>query len=365
MKSIVIRLILCLAVLLPVLSRAEGQSGALPEELQALVDQTGDFSGFSLLTADEDTQRGEPKELAVFVLAKGNCCVLFAAKELEDGWKLEGYTRKNLYPDREQNENLKLYKIDSERFQASWPGEDYCFYVGSATNYGRFYRAEFEADGDVCVAVRDPERTGLLFTCGGKAAYWELDENQQISFLNCNPMLFPKNIDSVEACNAVRRALRETHFGQDKCSTGFLKRNVKIYAMPDVDSEQIDRGDLFLQERFFYYGNAGEWHLIGWQEGVERMHLGYILLNGFPLTKRELSISRLHFDDVQLVTVRDTWMTNDPVLSQKRYLTIPSGTAVTGLSGWDASYIYGEVSIDGKVVRGFIPMLDLELAEDI
>lgn len=363
MKAIAVRLILCFAMLLPVLSLAQGQTNALPEELQALVDEAGDFDGFTLLTADADTLQGNPKGLSVFVLSKEDCCVLFVAKELEDGWKLDGFTRKNLYPDRKQNENLKLYIIDSESFRAGWPGADYYFYAGSATYYSWLYRAEFDVGGSVCTAIREPDASGLWFDCDDIAVYWELTPFKQITYRNCNPMLFPTDVESVGRINSLLSALSGNHFEEIKCKTSELEKDVKIYMAPDENSAQVDRLALFQQEYFFYHGNIGEWHLISYQNGIDHEYFGYIKKQDFPLTDRELDITQCHLDAVRLVTRKDTWLTNDPDLSQERYMTIPSGAAVTGLSGWDASYIYAEVNVGGESIRGFIPMLDLELCQ--
>ncbi len=78
-------------------------SGALAEkttdctykkELQALVNETGKFDEFTILTADEDTLAGHPTGISIFVLETKDYCVLFVAKEMENKWNLIGYTRK-------------------------------------------------------------------------------------------------------------------------------------------------------------------------------------------------------------------------------------------------------------------------------
>lgn len=107
------RIISCIILLLFLTSSeafAQNQQAILTKELQALVYETGKFDNFTVLTADEDTLAGHPREIAVFVLETEDYCVLFVAKEMENNWKLIGYTRKSLYPEKEQNRTLKIRK---------------------------------------------------------------------------------------------------------------------------------------------------------------------------------------------------------------------------------------------------------------
>lgn len=174
---------------------AESQPVSFPGELQALVYETGQFDQFTLLTADEDTLSGHPADISVFVLEMEDYCVLFVAKETEKQWDLVGYTRNALYPGTKQNKTLQIQKIDSERFKMSWPGEQYDYYAGGTDHFTRLYRAAFHADGEHCIAIGETNAAGLRFYSADDSAYWNLSEYNQITWLNCNPLLFPKSME--------------------------------------------------------------------------------------------------------------------------------------------------------------------------
>lgn len=131
-----------------------------------------------------------------------------------------------------------------------------------------------------------------------------------------------------------------------------------VQVAPDSKSS-VDTSALFQSETFSFYGNTDGWYFIGYQDNISHAYFGYITSKAFPLTERELKISMCYFDSVSLIVSTDTYLTDDPIFSQECYKKLPSGTQVLGLSGFDASYIYVEVTIDGEVVRGFVPMQDL------
>lgn len=341
---------------------AEGEQVSLAGELQTLVYETGQFDQFTLLTADEDTLSGHPADISIFVLEIEDYCVLFVAKEIENRWNLIGYTRNGVYPETEQNKVLQIRKIDSERFKMSWPGEQYDYYAGDTGNFTKLYRAEFHIGGERCVAVGEANAAGMRFCSDGSSEYWNLSECNQITWLNCNPLLFPKSIEMVENSNAVLDVLPENHFGQDCVSTNLLPKDVTVHVAPDSIS-RVDTSALFQSETFSFFGNTDGWYFIGYQDNLSHAYFGYITADTFPLTQRELKISACCFDSVSLIVSTDTCLTDDPVFSQKCYKILPSGTRILGLSGWDASYIYAEVMIDGETLRGFVPIRDLALIE--
>lgn len=360
-----IRLFLCLVVmfLIPDAAFSAGLQSGLPEELRMLVDSDGRFHNYTLLTADEDTLQGRPADLSLFVLTKGECCVLFVAIEEEDAWILQQYSRLSLYPKTKQNIDLQLLKVDNRHFEMKWPKESYLFSIGGGGFPACLCKAEFETEHGACVATREDDGAGMRFTCDGAETKWNLHENNQMIWPNFNPALFPKSIESVNRSNAVLNALPEKHFSEILLETKLLQNHVTVYNCPSDTSREVDNASLFSNETFVYYGNDGAWCTIGYQDGIERAYLGCIAIDQLRLGKRERDITRSHFDAVALVAYRDTWLTDDPVLSQKCYLEIPCGTTLIGLSGWDAGYVYAEVTTDGETIRGFVPIQDLALAE--
>lgn len=241
----------------------------------------------------------------------------------------------------------------------SWPGESYSYFAGGTEDYTRLYRAEFESEGYHCVVTGERNEAGLLFNAADTSAYWKLNTYDRITWMSCNPLLFPKNIEAVEKNNIIFDALNENHFGQDHIRVGLLPRSIKVYAAPN-SKEVVDTSSLFQNDTFSFYGNIDGWYFIGYQDHMEHAYFGYITSKAFSLTKRELKISVCHFDAVPFIAGTDTFLTDDPVFSQQCYRKIPAGTQMVGLSGFDGNYVYVEVTMVEETIRGFVPMKDLQ-----
>ena len=333
----------------------------LPEEIRLLIQKEETLNGFELITADDDTLRGFPTDISLVMLAKGECCVLFVARETDAGWITQACSRKSLYPTKAMNEGIKLTKNDSHRFEVSWPGETYCFYAGGTDHYSWLYQAILQTDKGECIAQREEDGPGMRFVCGEDNVIWNIDEYKQQTWRNFNPLLFPKGIDAVEQDNILLTLLPESIYSGKNISIKKLSKSTHLYNCPSKKSKEMDVSQLFQQDTFIYYGNTDDkWYFIGYQNGLENACLGYISQKDFHLSKRERNITSFSFFNEQLVAKTDTWITLDPYLSQEKYKEIPAGTKMIGLNGFDADYVYVEVEIDGDNVRGFVPMQNLD-----
>lgn len=335
---------------------------SFPKEIRDLIQKEEALDGFVMLTADKDTLLGIPKDLSLVVLSKGECCVLYIARETDAGWITEAYSRKSLYPTKAMNEGIELTKIDSQRFEIGWPGEIYRFYAGGTDHYSWLYQAVFQTDKGECIAQREENSPGMRLVCGEDAVIWNIDEYKQQTWRNFNPLLFPKGIEAVEQNNILLALLPESIYSGNNISIKQLNKSIHLYNCPSKNSKEMDVSQFFQQDSFIYYGNTDDkWYFIGCQNGLENACLGYISQKDFHLSKREKNITSFSFFNERLVAQTDTWITLDPYLSQKKYKEIPAGTKMIGLNGFDADYVYVEVEIDGDNVRGFVPMQNLDI----
>ena len=61
-----------------------------------------------------------------------------------------------------------------------------------------------------------------------------------------------------------------------------------------------------------------------------------------------------------MMTAFDTYLTDDPNVSEYHQAELPAGTKLTALSHPDRwAYIYVEATVDGKITRGFVPQRDV------
>lgn len=332
----------------------------LPEEIQLLIQKEETLDGFELITADEDTLRGYPTDISLVMLAKGECCVLFVARETDAGWITQACSRKSLYPTKAMNDGIKLTKIDSQRFEIGWPGETYRFYAGGTDQYCWFYEAEIQTDKGICIA-KGEGRESILFTCNGEETRWFPPYYDNQTWLNFNPYLFPKSIEEADRSNRIMASLSEYFPDGTAIKIKHLKRKTHLYNCPDKNSKEIDTSLLFKQDTFIYYGCLDdEWYIVGYQNGLDYSCVGYITKKMLSLSKREQRITKIALYNTPLIAEENTWLTMDPFYSQNQYIEIPAGTKMIGLGGLDANYVYVEVEINGETIRGFAPKKHLD-----
>ena len=66
-----------------------------------------------------------------------------------------------------------------------------------------------------------------------------------------------------------------------------------------------------------------------------------------------------------MLTAFDTYLTDDPNVSEYHQAELPAGTKLTALSHPDRwAYIYVEATVDGKITRGFVPQRDV-VSDDV
>lgn len=354
--------LIVLMVLIPgIVLSSDDSIHALPDEVLALVQQEKELDGFTLLTADEDTLRGIPKDISLLILSKGECCILYVARETADGWIKVNYSRKGLYPTKEKNEEVRIVKVDSQRFEISWPGETYRFYAGGTDHYCWFDEAEIQTDKGTCIA-KGEGRESILFTCNGEETRWVPPYYDSQTWLNYNPYLFPKSIEEADRSNRIMTSLDECFPDGFAIKTKHLKKKTHLYNCPDKNSKEINISPLFQQDTFIYYGNVDDkWYVIGYQNGFDYSCVGYITKSMLSLSKREQSITKMHLHNIPLIAEEETWLTMDPVFSQNQYIEISAGTKMIGLGGFDANYVYVEVELNGEIIRGFVPKKHLDI----
>ena len=98
----------------------------------------------------------------------------------------------------------------------------------------------------------------------------------------------------------------------------------------------------------------GDWSLIEYRVSLRTSRFGWAQLgNHGDETTNEI----VH---VPMLTAFDTYLTDDPNVSEYHQAELPAGTKLTALSHPDRwAYIYVEATVDGKITRGFVPQRDV------
>lgn len=125
-----------------------------------------------------------------------------------------------------------------------------------------------------------------------------------------------------------------------------------VYSAPDAASYRSASGkaSVSLGGDFAIYGTVGDWTLIGYEVSPRTSRIGYV--------QKPLGDEPLAFAEVALTAAADTFLTDDPFVSQYAQVKIPKGAALTGMAQCGEYYAYVEYQAD-KLYRGFVPMKDL------
>ncbi|MDD6050954.1 MAG: hypothetical protein PUC00_06745 [Clostridiales bacterium] len=126
-----------------------------------------------------------------------------------------------------------------------------------------------------------------------------------------------------------------------------------VYSAPDQSSFRAanDKASVSLQDEVTIYGTVDGWTLIGYEVSPRTSRIGYV--------HRELGGEPLALGSFPLRAAVNTFLTDDPFVSQYPQVNIPTGATLTGLAQCGEYYAYVAYEAEGLQYRGFVPMKDL------
>ena len=351
MKKLRILLILCLtlAVTLPA---ASANSWNLSGQLLAMVEQTNDYDDYYAMVSDYNRKAATTHT----ILTSRYHNQLVAVDEVKDGWKDAIFSTTAVYQPSELDETgyPKITRTKSG-FELAYPDIDerYCFereidYLGQTT-----YILTYAQMNGVTVERQASYR--YLVTLGDDSALWPVE----ITLANFNIHNMPKRgPDDVRRINEANEGLQYFAYLYPEVVAGQTsgKKSCAVYSAPDTSSYRAAKGKASVStgDDYKLYLTVGDWSLIEYRVSLRTSRFGWAQLgNHGDETTNEI----VH---VPMLTVFDTYLTDDPNVSEYHQAELPAGTKLTALShpdGW--AYIYVEATVDGKITRGFVPQRDV------
>lgn len=186
-------------------------------------------------------------------------------------------------------------------------------------------------------------------------ALWQTDG---ITLAEFNITQTPRSLAEIRRLNTVRSLLDcnalplvvQTEF------TGAKEgEKLAVYSAPDDASYRSASGKAVVStaDAFQIWGQENGWTLISYEVSPRTSRMGYV-------QAEYAGASNLAFAEQPVVTAVDTFLTDDPFVSQYAQAYIPAGTALTGLARCGEYYAYVSGEKDGQPIRGFVPMKDLQ-----
>jgi len=211
-------------------------------------------------------------------------------------------------------------------------------------------------DEDTSVIWRE-NQPYLFMNCYGQA---ELDISN-IYLEHFNISLFPRMADAAHL-NHLWSHLGDGNPFYAQAPSVLKSGNAPVYSAPDKKSWRAAKGKAAVSvkatEEYEVMGSVDGWTLVEYKVSQRTSRIGYVpegYLMG-EVTPELLS--------VPAIITRDTYITDDPDVSQYPQFSLQRGERVTLLAYYSHSYAYAEITAEGQRMRGFIPMTALTLTDN-
>ena len=345
-------ILLILPLMMMVMPVASANGWGLPDALVPLVSNTNDYDDYYHLA--DDYARKENSARIIMQSRYHN--QLIAAEKGADGWKRVIVSTTAVYQPSEQSTSgkPKLTRIKNG-FELAYPKvkELYRFeYISN--DWGEMaYTLMYAKMGSVEIERKESYR--YLVTQGTDSAMWAVE----VTLENFNIHNMPKRgPDDVRRINEANEGLQYLAYLYPQVVSGQTsgKKSYAVYSAPDTSSYRAAKGKASVStgDDYNLYLTVGDWSLIEYRVSLRTSRFGWAQLGNHGDETTEDLVR------VPMLTAYDTYLTDDPNVSEYHQAELPAGTKLTALShpnGW--AYIYVEATVDGKITRGFVPQRDV------
>ena len=243
-------------------------------------------------------------------------------------------------------DDVKLSYGDRESYLFRWDGTEYVLSDVRYMKENKFTDCYVKSADGLEFWQSNPE--GSFLPIGD--AMW----NTVITLDEFNIAQMPRSLSEMRRLNMVSIALAEAPALDPSGEWKGVKDGgmLAVYAAPDASSYRSSKGkaSVSLGGDILIYGTENGWTLVGYEVSARTRRIGYV--------QKTLGEDPLAFAEIALRAEADTFLTDDPFVSQYAQVKIPKGAALTGLAQCGEYYAYVEYKAD-KLYRGFVPMKDL------
>ena len=373
MKRRLTRLLAILAALVTACASASANSWGLRGGLLDVVESTRDWDDYTALeeirTNADATVPTCYSDVAVMHSRYHNILMTTATgADDKTHFLVEGVTTAVYQPEDGRDKELRLSAAGPDGFSISWDGETYVYALGDAvhTRYDRMRLLSAQVGSLRLESAGSPYSEGVLrgTDATGSAVWsrsWDLGEEMGVAV---NVRLMPRSVAEIRHLNRVASILCNW-----ACLAGPTVRayvpgrkggaTVPVYAAPDEGAWRAAKGKaaMSLQGGYAVLGTVGEWTVVSYQVSRRTSRVGYVRSSLLG----QATNAPDPFVHVPGVTLRATYLTDDPEVSQFHQAELAAGESLTLLGWFNPFYAYAETTVDGKAFRGFVPLRDVDV----
>ena len=353
-----ISIFLCLTLLLTLLAPgALANSWGLKSGLiLGAVSKTDTYDEYTAL-AQLKVQDGE-----IAVMASRYHAVLLYAYEFNGKTRLDAYHTAVKQPGEKGYSEVKLQRKDPG-FVLKYSDMEF-YFTPLLSNEMLTYTLESGTIGSLTLQAggENSELTSYLAcTDGTNKTNWYGWQYATPSLAEFNLRLFPRTMEEIGAIREMDSILwpqfEEIELMDEEMPGDAGASTVPVYSAPSESSVRFAKGkaSVNLREPAKFYGltRDGNWALIEYEVSDRTSRFGYVKRSDLPSSVTwKYNISSI---DVPVTVTQDTFLTDDPNVSQYQQMTLNAGSSVRLLGKYREWYAYVETTLDGKTVRGFVP----------
>lgn len=319
------------------------------------------YEGYTALADDGNMQLADGFHVNQAILQNRYHTLLISAARYDKTWAAESISTTAVYqPGDERGESpnspvlehvtggFRLSYGDRESYTFLWDGDQYVLAEAFFRQNEVFHESLIQQAEGLLLWQANPADAFLPVGDALWATTITLDE--------FNITQTPRTLMEMRNLNMVSMALTEnapmlevTGHWAGQPEAGMLP----VYAAPDASSYRAASGkaSVSLGGGIDVYGTAEGWTLIGYEVSPRTRRIGYV--------QQVMGEEALTFADVPLRAAVDTFLTDDPFVSQYTQAEIPAGATLTGLAQCGEYYAYVTYQAGETLYRGFVPMKDL------
>ena len=260
-------------------------------------------------------------------------------------------------------------ETDYKKVQLVGNGDGYMLcYPGTTLHIARqgtrFYLDSVYLDTLTMLPFERNGKAGWYLCNDGSAALsWHpgQSDTEPLPFEQVNLRFFPRTLADIAVLQALDDAQVPALPGGESISLPAAGELAPVYSAPGDGSVRFAKGkaSVNLREPAKFYGftQDGNWALVEYTVSGRTSRFGYVRRSELPSSVTwKYNISSI---DMPVTVTQDTFLTDDPNVSQYRQMTLKAGGSVRLLALYGPWYAYVETTLEGKTVRGFVPRASL------
>ena len=343
-------LLLSVLLILLTITAASANSWGLPNGLQSIVSGNSDYDNYTSIADDYSSKQ----TTAHFVMQSRYHHQLFAARKSSGKWAAVTVSTIAVYQPGDTDETPKLTRTENG-FEMSYKkrNELYRFELSADASGNDVYTLVYAEMGDVRLTQTD---SGYDVTLDGETACWNAVITLDTFNISQMPHRGPEDVrrmNEMVAGMQYMANLTAADIPAGKDNGG----KMPVYSAPDESAYRASKGKaaVDLNGGYRYYGSKDGWSMVEYSISLRTSRIGWI--HDGSTTEPYAG----EMVNVPIVTVYDTFLTDDPNVGQYVQTSLPAGTQLTAGTRLEGNkfYVYAEGTVNGQRIGGFVPARDI------